>query len=192
MKKIIAMLMAALMVASLAACGTATPAGTTEPKVEVPASALEILETVWGAYAEDEKFFVMGGDMTNMVDGAPGTFDVTDTESLTYTLLVPEAQYANVDAAASMVHGMLPNNFTCGVFHMAEGADAKAFAEAMKNAVNGNQWMCGMPEQLLISIVGGEYVLVAFGINDTINPFQTKLATAYPQAEQVCFEAITF
>ncbi|MBQ3252223.1 MAG: hypothetical protein IJB02_03155 [Oscillospiraceae bacterium] len=186
MKKIIAMLLAMMLVASMAACGNG---GNTEtqPKVEVPASALEILEKVWGSYTEDEKFYVYGGNMgENVVENAPGAFDVTDTDGLTYNLLVPAEQTGNIDGAASMVHGMLANNFTCGVFHVT--GDAKAFAEAMKTAVFGNQWMCGMPEKVLVSVIGGEYVLVAFGIGDAINPFETKLAAAYPAAEQLYFE----
>ena len=188
MKKIIAMLLAVMLVASMAACGgnTATTPATTEAKVEVPASALEILEKVWGSYADDEKFFVFGGNMgEDAVMDAPGAFDLTDTDGLTYTLLVPEDQAANIDGAASLVHGMLANNFTCGVFHVT--GDVKAFAEAMKTAVTGNRWMCGMPEKLLISVVGGEYVLMAFGIGDAINPFEAKLAAAYPAAEQLYF-----
>jgi hypothetical protein len=187
MKKIIAMLLAVMLVASMAACGNGGAAETTEAKEPVPASALEILEKVWGSYADDEKFFVFGGNMgENAVMDAPGAFDLTDTDGLTYTLLVPADQAANIDGAASLVHGMLANNFTCGVFHVT--GDVKAFAEAMKNAVMGNQWMCGMPEKMLITVVGGEYVLMAFGIGDAINPFQAKLTAAYPAAEQLYFE----
>ena len=191
MKKIIAMLLAVMLVASMAACGgnTANTPATTEAKVEVPASALEILEKVWGSYADDEKFFVFGGNMgENAVMDAPGAFDLTDTDGLTYTLLVPEDQAANIDGAASLVHGMLANNFTCGVFHVT--GDVKAFAEAMKTAVTGNRWMCGMPDQLLITVIGGEYVLVAFGVNDAMNPFMEKLAAAYPAAQQLYLEAL--
>ena len=186
MKKIIAMLLAVMLVASMAACGNKAPAAT-DPTEPVPASALEILEKVWGSYADEEKFFVFGGNMgENAVMDAPGAFDLTDTDGLTYTLLVPEAQAANIDGAASLIHGMLANNFTCGVFHVT--GDVKAFGEAMKDAVMNNQWMCGMPEKVLVTVVGGEYVLMAFGIGDAINPFQSKLAAAYPAAEQLYFE----
>jgi len=196
MKKIIALLLAVAMVAVMAAgCAPAgnketTAATTTAPQIVVPASALEILETVWASYGDNEKFFCMGGDMNNMVDGAPGKYDVKD-EGMTYTLLVPADQVANVDDAASMVHAMNLNTFTCGVFHMAAGADATAFAAAMQAAVQGNQWMCGFPEKLIIAVVGGEYVLCAFGVNDTMNPFETKLTAAYPEAVLAYNEAIT-
>ena len=191
MKKIIAMLLAVMLVASMAACGgnTATTPSTTEAKEPVPATALEILETVWGSYAEDEKFFVFGGNMgENAVMDGPGKFDLTDTDGLTYTLLVPEAEAANIDDAASLIHGMLANNFTCGVYHVT--GDVKAFGEAMKTAIMNNRWMCGMPEKVLVTVIGGEYVLVGFGIGDAINPFQAKLTAAYPKAEQLFFDNI--
>lgn len=189
MKKMIAMLLAVMLVASMAACGNAgndTPT-TTEAKVEVPASALEILNNVWAGYGDDEKFPVFGGNQNENANmEGPGAFDVTDTDGLTSLLLVPADQIANIDGAASMVHMMNSNTFTCGVYHVT--GDAKAFAEAMKNAVMNNQWMCGMPEKLVVSSIGGEYVLVAFGLGDAMNPFLTKLAAAYPAAQELYSE----
>ena len=191
MKKVIALILAMVMVMALAACGgkeaEVTPVET-EPQVEVPGSALEILENVWALYSDDEKFPVMGGDMVNMVDGAPGAYGLEDAESLSFQLLVPADQVANIDEAASLFHGMMLNNFTCGAFHVT--GDADAFAAAMVNAVKGNQWMCGMPETMLVAVVGGEYVVMAFGINDAMNPFIAKLGEAYPAAVIVANEAI--
>lgn len=189
MKKLISLLLVLVMVAAMVAgCNNASNDGTKAPDAQGPASALEILEKVWGSYAEDEKFFAMGGDMNNMVDNAPGKFSIQDTDGLTYTLLVPADQIANIDDAASLVHGMMTNNFTCGAFHVT--GDVAAFAEAMKTAVQGNQWMCGMPEKLVIAVIG-EYVVMAYGVNDAINPFETKLTAAYPGAELKVSEAIT-
>ncbi len=189
MKKIIAMLLVLTMALGLVACGnnggTETTAATA-PQDQV-ASALEILETVWGAYGEDEKFFAMGGDMNNMVDNAPGKYSLED-EGMTATLLVPADQIANLDEAASLVHGMMLNNFTCGAYHVT--GDAEAFAKAMYEAISTNPWMCGMPEKLIVAIVGGEYVVALFGINDAVNPFETKLKEAYPATNFVYNEAI--
>ena len=187
MKKLIALLMAMVMVLSLAACGKKAEAKPSV-EVEVPGSALEVLETIWALYSDDEKFPVMGGDLNNMVDGAPGAYNVEDAEALSYQLLVPADQVANIDEAASLFHGMMLNNFTCGVFHIT--GDADAFASAMVNAVKNNQWMCGFPETMLVSVVGGEYVLMAFGINDAMNPFIAKFGEAYPEAVIVSNEPI--
>ena len=191
MKKLIALCLALVMVLAMAACGKKaeeTPTESDAPVVEVPGSALEILETVWALYGDDEKFPVIGGDANNMVDGAPGAFGLEDADMATYQLLVPADQLTNIDEAASLFHGMMLNNFTCGVFHVT--GDADAFAAAMVNAVKNNQWMCGMPETMYVSVIGGEYVLMAFGINDAMNPFVAKLAEAYPDAVIVSNEAV--
>ena len=188
MKKIIAMLLVLTLAMGLVTCGnkTNTPATTTEAAVQGPASALELLQTVWGSYADDEKFPTMGGDMNNMVDGAPGKYDLAD-EGLTTTLLIPEDQVANVDEAASLVNAMMLNNFTCGAFHVT--GDVKAFADAMNTAISTNRWMCGMPEKMFVAVVG-EYVVAAFGLNDFLNTFESKLTAAYPSVEYVYNAAV--
>ena len=201
MKKLIALLLALVMVMALVACGAKneTPAEDNNANVEqtpetpdvvVPGSALEVLETIWGKYTDDEKFPTMGGDMNNIVDGAPGAYGLEDVETLGVQLLVPAEEVGNITEAASLFHGMMLNNFSCGVFKVAEGVDAAAFAETMHNAVANARWMCGMPEKELIATIGGQYVLMVFGINDAVNPFEAKLTEAYPEATIVYSQAI--
>ena len=197
MKKLIALLLAMVLVMGLMACGNKTPDAPVadepvndtpvqdepsqdEPVVTGPATAVELLETVWALYGDDEKFPVFGGDGLNMVDGAPGAY--TDMEALQSQLLVAPEQQANVTEVASLFHGMMLNNFTCGAFKLAEGVDAAAFADMMKEAVTTNRWMCGFPEKYMIAVVG-EYVVMVFGLNDAVNPFEAKLTEAYPQTE---------
>ena len=153
-------------------------------------TSLEILENVWGAYGEDEKFPVIGGNIENYVDGAPGEYSMDYAENMTYNLLIPADQIANVTEVASMTHAMNANNFTCGVFHLAAGVSTADFAAAMEDAVMNNQWMCGFPETLLIKDIAGEYVLVAFGVNDAMTPFEKNLTAAYPAAETLVNQPI--
>jgi len=188
MKKIIALLLAVTAVLGLAACGNGGAQDTTTEPAVVIESAVELINTVWNAVPEDNKFFAMGGDMNNITDNAAGVYGLEDQEAITSTLLIPADQIANVDEAASLMHAMLANNFTCGAFHVT--GDKAAFVEAMHSAVANNQWICGMPEKLIIAEIG-EYVLVAFGINDAIAPFETALTTAYPTANMKYSEAIT-
>ena len=192
MKKLFALLLALTMVLSLAACGNTntTPDNTDNAAANVPASALEILEKIWADYSEDEMFPVIGGNMESPVDGAPGNYDMAYAENMPYNLLIPADQLANITEAASMIHMMNANTFTAGVFHLAEGVAAADFAATMQSAVQNNRWMCGFPETLVIAAIGGEYVLVAFGINDAMNPFQTHLTAAYADAEVLYNEAI--
>ena len=191
MKKIISAILALTLVLGLTACG-GNAAKETEPTVpaqEMPASALEILENVWAQYAEEEKFAVIGGSMAAPVDGAPGSYDLAD-ENISYSLLIPGEQLANVTEAASMIHMMNANTFTCAAYKLAEGVTAADFGAAMKDAVLNNQWMCGFPDSLLIRSFGDSYVVVAFGVNDAMTPFETHLTAAYPGMETVASEPI--
>ena len=196
MKKILALTLVLVMALSMAACssagnnGTTTAATTTEAKVNAPASALEVLENIWALYGDSEKFSVIGGNMEANIMDKPGNYDMAYAENLSWNLLIPEAEVANVDEAASMIHMMNANTFTSGVVHLKDGVDVKTFAETMKTAIMGNQWMCGFPERMVIADMGGSYVLIAFGVNDAMTPFCNKLATAYPDATTLFDEPI--
>ncbi len=166
-----------------------TPEVTPEvaPEAEAPAApasngALDILNAIWGSYSDDEKFSIYGGNMEDAVMDAPGAYNMAYAEGMTFNLLVPAEQIANVAEAASMIHMMNANTFTCGVFRLADGVAAADFAAAMEAAVMGNMWMCGFPETLVIADIDGAHVLVAFGVNDAMNPFQTHLAEVYAGA----------
>lgn len=157
-------------------------------KGEKHAPALEILEKVWSTYTENEKFTCIGGDLGNPVENGPGALDLTNSDGMIGDLPVPAEQLAGIADAASLYHGLLANNFTCGVFRVT--GDAKAFGEAMKTAVMKNEWVFSAPEKVLVSVIDGEYVLVAFGMSDLIDSFQIKLAAVYPTAEQLCIEKL--
>lgn len=187
MKKLLSLILALAMVMTITACGKKQAAS--EPVVEAPASALEILNTVWSMYGEDEKFPIIGGDMGNPVNDAPGSYNLAD-ENISYTLLIPADQLKNVTEAASMIHMMNANTFTCAVFRLADGVSAADFGNTMKDAVMNNQWMCGFPETLVIQNIADTYVLVAFGVNDAINPFMTYFMAAYPTSANLVKEAI--
>ncbi len=188
MKKIISAVLALTLVLSLAACGGKT-AEPTAPAVELPGSALEILENTWADYAEDEKFAVIGGSMSAPVDNAPGAYDLAD-ENITFQLLIPAEQLGNVTEAASMIHMMNANTFTCAAYKLSDGVTAADFGSAMKESIMNNQWMCGFPDRMLVKAVSDTYVVVAFGVNDAMDPFETHLNAAYPGMETVASENI--
>ena len=179
----------AMMLTMFAGCGKSEPAETV-PAQELPGSALEILETVWAKYEDAEKFSVIGGNIEANIMDAPGNYDLTYAENMTWNLLVPADRIADVAEAASMIHMMNANSFTCGVFKLAEGVTAADFGAAMKDAVLNNMWMCGFPETLLIRNFGDSYVLVAFGVNDAMTPFEKHLTEAYPGMQTIANEPI--
>ena len=192
MKKFLSVVLALAMVLTMAACGSADAEPTTPAATEAagPASALEILENVWAKYGDVEKFSIIGGNIEANIMDAPGNYDMAYAENMTYNLLVPAEQIENVSEAASMIHMMNANTFTCGAFKLAEGVSAADFGTAMHDAIHANQWMCGFPERLLIQSIGGAYVVVAFGVNDAMTPFAAHLAEAYPNAQTLADEPI--
>lgn len=179
MKKFVSVLLAMMLVLGcFAACGTKAPAN-------VPGSSLEVLENIWNQFGENEKFPVYGGNAKeNFEDNTmdkPDFYDLAD-ENISFNLLIPADQVANVDEVASMTHMMNANSFTAAVYHLTGGADAQAFCETMYQAVSGNMWICGMPDRVIVAAISPEHVLVVYGVNDAINPFETHLGTAYPDA----------
>ena len=200
MKKLFALIPAGVMLLSFAACGgNTTPEETTAPAEETtvapaddatqaPSSsessddAVALLNKVWAKFGEDERFFAMGGHFSNPVDGAPGKYDITMVEDLDGSLGLPQANASQIDDAASLVHSMNANTFTGAAYHLKEGTDAAAFAFAIESHLATRQWMCGIPETLLIVSVDG-YVVTAFGANDIVSNFKTKLVEEFASAK---------
>ena len=189
MKKLISLALVLVMALSvLAGCGTTADNGGNN--AAAPASSLEVLENVWNLFGDDEKFPVMGGDFEASVMDAPAVWNSDLLVDLSYSLQLPEAEMAKVADAATMIHMMNANTFTSAVLHLNEGEDVAAFAANAKECIMSAQWMCGFPEKLVIADMGGNYLLIAYGLNDAINPFEAKLAEAYADADVICSEAI--
>lgn len=188
MKKSVSFILAAAMVLSLVACGGKETGGDADVDV---ADALTLLTTVWDSYGEDERFPVMGGDYSeqNMVNGAPGTYGLEDTSMLDSSLGLPEASASMVDQAASLIHMMNANTFTCGVFHVSSADNLSAVADSLKENILAREWMCGFPDKLVVITVGG-YVISAFGNEELIDTFKTKTLAAYESAKLVYEQAI--
>ena len=188
MKKMLAFVLVLVLALSMVACaGNNTEP--TQPVADAPASSLEVLQNIWALYGEDEMFPVMGG---NPEGGAmePAVWDAAFLTDLCYSLQLTEADMESVADAATMIHMMNANTFTGAVLNLNEGVDKAAFAATAKDAVMNAQWMCGFPEKLLIQSCGDTYVLVAFGLNDAMTPFETHLKAAYPEFTTLYNETI--
>ena len=167
-----------------------TPESTPESEGAATAGdAVELLNSVWETYGEDERFAVAGGDFSeeNMTDGQAGTYGIEDTEALDATLGFPASEVSKIDAAASIMHMMNANTFTCGAYHVIDSADVDGIVESLSTNINARQWMCGFPDKLVI-ITEGSYVVAMFGHEEPINTFRDKLLAVYPTAV-VAYEA---
>lgn len=178
--------------------GTSAEPPTETPKPETPAEdkpaaavddALTILNAIWNTYSDEEKFPAAGGDSEHAVDGAPGSFDVSNADNLSYLLTFPADDASLIDSAASLVHMMNLNTFTCGAFHVADTNNVARLADDLRTTIQAKHWMCGFPDKLVIVTVG-QSVFSVYGNEELVNTFRDKLLASYPTAAAVYDEAI--
>ena len=164
-----------------------------DPAENKPAAAaddaLTILNAIWNTYSDEEKFPAAGGDSEHAVDGAPGSFDVSNADSLSYLITFPADDASLIDSAASLVHMMNLNTFTCGAFHVADANNVARLADDLRTTIQAKHWMCGFPDKLVIVTVG-QSVLSVFGNEELVNTFRDKLLASYSSATAVYDEAI--
>ena len=186
MKKFLTMLLALVMVLSLAACSSQKGG---DVNGGFPASAVDLLTAVWNAYPESEKFSVVGGSLDNPVDNAPGAFPVDDADNLDYMLHSPADKSDLIDDAASLTHMMNANTFTCGALRLTDAGKLDEAAKEIRDYIMAKQWMCGFPDKLIVVSVDN-YLISCFGAEDLVNTFRDKLQAAYSGAVVITDEPI--
>ena len=177
MKKLIAIMLAALMLLSIVACGEQNPADTDDQQggdevVDLAyASAEELLTIILTKYnetaSEDTQIGVNGGNMFNFDTckmGEPAKFVSLEDSDYDYHLGYPTADVAKLDDAASMYHWNNANIFNCYAVHFANKADREGMIETIKNNILARHWECGIPEELSIITVPGDYLVVVWGV----------------------------
>ena len=190
MKKLFAILLAAMMLLSLVACGgsneteapenetPATDAPENEtPETDAPAvelaykNAEELLSQIYNGYnesvAEEFQIWAMGGNIYNfdtIKEGSPATFVPTSDEDYNTHFGYPAADAGKIDDAASMYHAMNVNIFNCYAVHFANSTDVDAMVETLKENILARHWECGHPERLYIVKVPGDYLVVTWGV----------------------------
>lgn len=212
MKKLLVLLLATMITASLAACGKedvnngseepvgsesvseseeAESAENTEDGENAGAGteisgATDVLSAVWAEYkasvSEDLQFPAAGGNVETMVMDEPGTFDTTieyAQDTLTASYCATPEFVAMTDDISTLMNMMMANNFTAATYHIAEAGNVDSAIDNLKEATINNQWMCGMPEKLIIVTIGEDYILSAFGNAQVIDAFATAVTTVY-------------
>lgn len=203
MKRFLALIVSLTLVFALTACGDKNtvqdpePVGgntdsVTENSEEIASvDPLELLTAVWDSYGDDEKFPVVGGDLSeeNVSDNVPGKYALDDPAMVDSSLGFPAAAVDKIDSAASMIHMMNANTFTCGAYKAKNAGDTDAIVSEIKDNIQKRQWLCGFPEKLVI-VKCGDCVIAFFGTQDLTNAFRDKLTAAYSDAQVAVDEAI--
>ena len=149
MKKIFAMMLAVVMVLSMAACGGNKSAASQETK-KLEGTMEELLNKV----VEIQPVEFMGGVMP--IDLADTTEDglwmIKNFTGLDSADGLAEA------AAFEPMMGSLP--FSMVMVRVAEGTDAKTVAEAMKAGIDTRKWICVEADDLLVAGYGDMVMLI--------------------------------
>lgn len=185
MKKIVAAMLAGIMAVSCCSCAnhsSETPANTASKIFED--TPLDLLDEVWDEYSDDEKFPAAGGDFSeeNMNMDGPGKYGLSDPETLDSSFGLPADSVDKIEDAASLMHMMNANTFTCSVFRVKEDAKSSEVAGEIFDNLHDRQWVCGIPDKIVIIVVGRD-VVTAFGEADLINTFKSKVIDKYSAAQ---------
>lgn len=182
MKKILAIILAAVMAFSLVGCGgnDEAPDGDVnntpvETPVETPAEtpavpALDVFTQVWNLVPEDSRPMSFGGDYNeeNQVENAPGKHEIGDGTELDSGFGFPTDMTDSVKEAATIRHMLNVNSLSAAMYLMADGADISAFAQGIRDSLMNRAYMCGWPEVLVVMSIDGKYVLSAYGTTDLV------------------------
>ncbi|MDO5124803.1 MAG: bacteriocin transport accessory protein [Ruminococcus sp.] len=185
MKKIISLFLAGVMMLAMVSCSESKKE---DSKKDVSAeSPLALLNTVWDSYSDDEKFPVAGGDYTeeNQNPEGPGKYSLDDPNAVENALGMPIESVSKLEDAASIMHMMNANNFTCSVLRAKKSDDVSTLAKDMKESIlHQRQWMCGIPDKVVFYTIGKD-LITAFGKTEFIDTFKTKFTKAFPDAKLV-------
>ena len=156
MKKMISMLLALVMVLSLAACGNTTPAATEAP-TEAAKHVEGTMEELLNKVIEIQPVEFMGGSMA---------LDLTDTSEDGLWMV---KNYTGLDSADSITEaafyepmmGSIP--YSMVMVRAAEGADVAAVAEGMKTGIDQRKWICVEADDLQVVSFGDVVMLIMVG-----------------------------
>lgn len=185
MKKIGLFLLIIAMATSLVGCGgkgTNSATDNNDSFVEIK-SAEDLLTNVWSSYNDDDKFPIAGGDMDNSQMDKPGKFDVGKAEDLDSFLAFPKDKADLIDDAASIMHMMNGNTYTCAAYHVKDSSKLSEVTAAIRDNIDKRQWICGSPDKMVIYTVDKNYIVVAFGDGEIIDTFKTNFMKSYKSAK---------
>lgn len=159
---------------------TPEPTPTPAPAADPLSDCTALLAAVWDAHSEDEKFPVAGGDGDSINMGGPGSFGL-DAANLDAMLGLPASGVELIDSAASLMHMMNANTFTCGAYHVSDASNVATVAQSLRDNIQGRQWCCGFPERVVVISVGN-YIISIFGHEDVVNTFVNHVSALFSAA----------
>ena len=125
----------------------------------------------------------------DMPKAAPSAIDLSSEENHLYMTYFPADLTDKLDSAALFFSMMNANtNGTFAAFEVKTSDDVQVVADALKEALANNMWMCGMPDGFYIAEANG-VIFSGFAGNDPLNAFKEAIAATYENVTVLYDEA---
>lgn len=148
-----------------------------------------ILEMLW-YYFDGERFPCCGGSGNSLIFSAPGELELSEVGALTRRMYLPEENLKFLEDGASLTHLFQVNLFNCCVLRLKEGTDIDEFAVAWRGKIQKNQWLEGVPEQLLLMRLDSRHILMAVGKQHRVQDMQTAAKRVFADSRVLYHEGL--
>lgn len=167
--KLLIALCCALLMLNIAACSNQNQS-TNVSKLEFE-DATELLTNIWDREnINDKPTMVFGGIGESMIEEKPGTVDLEQKDSIEGVLNVPIDLASSSTTAASVMNGIMANDFTASAWQLKEDADVDALVKQSEEKLKSAQWLCTFPEEYDILVQDG-FAVVVYGKTAQVQPF---------------------
>ena len=85
------------------------------------------------------------------------------------------------DDAATLQHMMNTNTFSSAFAKLKDSSKAEEFAENYKTELQGQRWMCGFPDKMVVISVT-DYVMMANGAEECVNDLVDACSEVAPDS----------
>lgn len=145
--------------------------------------ATELLTNIWDhENINDKPSMVFGGVGEEAIQEGPGPVDLEQTDSIKGTLNVPIELVESSTTAASVMNGIMPNDFTVSSWQLKEDANVDSIITKIEDTLKSAQWLCTFPEEYNIFVQDG-FVVVVFGKTAQVQPFVEATKKVMSNAE---------
>lgn len=158
MKRIVAIIMAAVMLFALCACGGNAQDNTADKKIE--GDLVSIINQIYATVeldAETKEAFSY-----HMIEAIP---EDMDAETVAYVLGTSDLEYVEAAYAAPMMSAVA---YQLNLYRVDESVDVEAFKATVESSFDTGKWVCVTPEKVATASVG-DVVLFVCGTADVVD-----------------------
>lgn len=167
MKKLLALILAMIMMLSFAACGgnaeTEEPSGETEV-TPVEGTPEELIDKIYAEFAKQPEFPVM-------------TMNLADMDAESFPMFTGLADNSKVKEAAFSEAMMGSQAYSMVIVRLNDAADSESVATEMLNGIDTRKWICVEADDLAVAAYGD--VIMLYMVDSTFGLPSTDAVAAF-------------